>query len=370
MKNVKIIIKTKSKHYPIYFGRNTLKNTGTLIKKNLPGVKKICIISDKNIPVKLVKKLKKSLIKFNPLIYKLKASEKTKSLKVADKIIQNLLKNNFNRSDCIISFGGGILSDIAAFISSVTKRGLKFVNIPTTLLAQADASIGGKTGVNSDFGKNLIGTFYQPDFVLVDISMLNSLPKREMVCGYGEILKHSIISDKKFFLWLCNNAKKIINEKDKNLLNNAIVKSCKIKSKIITRDEKEKNLRMILNFGHTFAHGFEGAKNYSKKLNHGEAVLLGMIVASQLSHKKKLLSLQNLILIKKHYLSLNLPMKIRQFFKKSEVNQIINFMKKDKKNVDEKINLILIKNIGKVTKPNNFAINANELKKFLVSQYI
>tara|TARA_B100000029_G_C17513515_1_gene937200 strand:- start:430 stop:1542 length:1113 start_codon:yes stop_codon:yes gene_type:complete len=370
MQNTKIIIKTKSKSYPVYFGNETLNRLRPLIRKKLPNVKKICIISDKNLPSKILKKLRKSLKKYNLIVFNLSANEKIKSFEVANKIINTLLVNSFNRSDCIIALGGGTVGDLSAFVSSITKRGLKFINIPTTLLAQSDASIGGKTAINSKQGKNLIGTFYQPEFVLIDVSMLNSLPKREIICGYGEILKHSLIMDKKFFLWLCNNAKKIINEKDKNLLNNAIVKSCKIKSKIITRDEKEKNLRMILNFGHTFAHGFEGAKNYSKKLNHGEAVLLGMIVASQLSYKKKLLSLQNLILIKKHYLSLNLPMKIRQFFKKSEVNKIINFMKKDKKNVDEKINLILIKNIGKVTKPNNFTINDNELKKFLVSEYI
>ena len=148
------------------------------------------------------------------------------------------------------------------------------------------------------------------------------------------------------------------------------MKSCKIKSKIVSRDEKEKNLRMILNFGHTFAHGFEGTKNFSKKLNHGEAVLLGMMIASQLSYKKKLLSLEDLTLIKKHYLSLNLPMKIKKFFKKKEIDKIIYFIKKDKKNLNEKINLILIKKIGKVTKPNSFAIKSSELKKFLIKQYI
>jgi len=205
---------------------------------------------------------------------------------------------------------------------------------------------------------------------LVDISMLNSLPRREIICGYGEILKHSLILDRNFFLWLSINAKKIINNKDKNLLKMAIIRSCQIKSKIVSRDEREKNLRMILNFGHTFAHGFEGAKNFSKKLNHGEAVLLGMMMASQLSYQKKLLSLKDLTLIKKHYLSLNLPMKIKKFFKKKEINKIISFMKKDKKNLNEKINLILIKKIGKTTQPNSFAVNSSEIKKFLTAQHI
>ena len=364
MKNTKIIVKTKSKTYPIYFGDKIINTTGTLIRKNLPNVKKICIISDKNVPLALLKKLNKTLKKYNPKVYRLSAKEKTKSFKVAYKLIESLLKNNFNRSDCIIALGGGVLGDLSAFISSLTKRGVKFINIPSTLLAQADASIGGKTAVNSDLGKNLIGTFYQPDFVLMDTSLLSSLSKREMICGYAEILKHSLILDKKFFLWLTKNAKKIINNTDKNLLRIAVIKSCKIKSKIINKDEKEKNLRMILNFGHTFAHGLEGAKNFSKKLNHGEAVLLGMMMACQLSYQKKLLSLKDLMLIKKHYLNLHLPMRFKNFFKEKEINKIIYFMKKDKKNLNEKINLILIKKIGKTTKPNSFIINVNEIKKF------
>jgi len=369
MKNIKFIVKTKSKSYPIYFGNGILNTTGSLIKKNLVGVKKICIISDNKLPELLLKKLIKSLKKYDLRIFKLTANEKTKSIRVVNKIIEKLLKDNFNRSDCVIAFGGGVLGDLSAFVSNLTKRGLKFVNIPTTLLAQVDASIGGKTGINSNQGKNLIGTYYQPDFVLSDVSILKSLSQREMISGYGEILKHSLILDKKFFFWLSKNAKKIINKKDNALLINAIFKSCKIKSKIINRDEKEKNLRMILNFGHTFAHGFEGGKNFSKKLNHGEAVLIGMMVASELSYEKKLLSFEELSLIKKHYLNLRLPMHINKIFKRNEINKIIYFMKKDKKNVDEKINLILLNKIGKTTKPNKVILNSNKVKKFLYSYY-
>ena len=369
MKKTKIIIKTKSKSYPIYFGNGILNLVHILVKKNLPDVKKIVIIVDKNIPSAPVKKLINSLKKYKPKIYKLNTNEKTKSFKVAYALIENLLKNNLNRSDCIISFGGGIISDLSAFISSVTKRGLKFINIPTTLLAQVDAAIGGKTAINSILGKNLIGTFYQPEFVLTDIELLNSLPRREIICGYGEILKHSLISNRKFFMWLFKNAEKILDKKNKKLLKYAIIQSCKIKSKIVSRDEKEKNLRMILNYGHTFAHGFEGAKNFSRKLNHGEAVLLGMMMASQLSYNKKLLPLKDFLLIKKHYANLNLPSKIKKFFKKEEINKIVSFMKKDKKNSNEKINLILIKKIGQTTEPGKFNSNSNSIKKFLISQY-
>ena len=370
MKNIKLVVKTKSKTYPIYFGNNIVNKAGWLVKKKLPGVKKICIISDNKLPTLLLKKLTNSLKKYDLKIYKLSANEKTKSLKVANKIIEQLLKDNFNRSDCVIALGGGILGDLSGFISSLAKRGLKFINIPTTLLAQVDASIGGKTGINSYQGKNLIGTYYQPDIIISDVSTLKSLPQREMISGYGEILKHSIILDKKFFLWLFKNGRKIIHEKNSAFLKKAIVKSCKIKCKVISKDEKEKDLRMILNFGHTFAHGFEGAKNFSHKLNHGEAVLLGMMIASELSNKRKKLSFKDLLLIKKHYLDLKLPMFITKFFKKNEIKKIIYFMKKDKKNVDEKINLILLNKIGKTSQPKEVSLKSGEIKNFLNSYFL
>ncbi len=369
MSSNKIIVKTKSKLYPIYIGDKIINKTGNLIKKKLPNVRKICILIDRNVPSQQLNKLINSLKKYNLKTYRLTVNEKTKSFKFANKLIENLLKNNFNRSDCVISLGGGILGDLSAFVSSITKRGIKFINIPSTLLSQVDASVGGKTAVNSQQGKNLIGSFYQPEFVLIDTSLLNSLPKREMICGYAEILKHSLILDKNFFMWLDKNAKKIIVNKNKNILISAIAKSCKIKSSIINKDEDEKNLRMILNFGHTFGHAFEVSKKYSKKLNHGEAVLIGMMMACELSFRKKFLPLNDLKLIKKHYNNLNLPMQIKKIFKKSEIKRIIYFMKKDKKNLNEKINLILIKKIGKVMKPGSFTAKDGEINKFLTSFY-
>jgi 3-dehydroquinate synthase len=370
MKSNKFIVKTISKSYPIYFEKNILIKAGKLINKNLPNVKKICIICDNKLPKHLINKLYKSLRKYSVTICKLTANEKNKNIKVAQKIIEQLLKEDFNRTDCVIALGGGMIGDISAFISNLTKRGLKFVNIPTTLLAQVDASVGGKTGINSNQGKNLIGTYYQPDFVLNDISTLKTLPQREIISGYGEILKHSLILDKKFFLWLNKYGKKLLKNKDSSYLQEAIIRSCKIKSKIVELDEKEKNLRMILNFGHTFAHGFERAKNYSKKINHGEAVLLGMIIASELSYKNKILSYKEFSKIKNHYHDLNLPSKIKKVFKKNEIKKIIHFMKKDKKNTSKKINLILLRKIGKTTKPQKYLMGTNKIKKFLESFYL
>ena len=370
MKNIKLIINTKSKSYPVFFGKNFLNTVGILIKKNLPNVKKICIIIDNRLPKIYTEKLILSLKSYELKVYKITANEKNKNITVANKIIESLLKENFNRSDCVIAFGGGVVGDLSAFISNLTKRGLKFINIPTTLLAQVDASIGGKTGINSSQGKNLIGTFYQPDFVLTDISILKSLPAREMISGYGEILKHSLISDKKFFSWLLKSGKKIINKKNDFYLLSAILKSCRIKSKIVNKDEKEKNLRMVLNFGHTFAHAFERTKKFSREINHGEAVLLGMMVACDLSYKKKLLSFKELSLIKKHYADLKLSTNINNVFKKNEINKIIKFMKKNKKNIDEKINLILLKKIGKTTKPKQIILESDTINEFLNTYYI
>jgi len=370
MKESRIIVKTKNKNYPIIIGENILGKTGNLINTQIPNCKKIALIIDSRVPKKTLVQVKNSIKNFNSLYIKLNTNEKIKNFGTVSKLINKLLKKKFHRNDCLIALGGGVLGDIAGLTANLVKRGIKFINVPTTLLSQVDSSIGGKTGVNSGYGKNLIGTFYQPEMVISDTTVLNSLPKREMVCGYAEILKHALILDKKFFFWLQKNGEKIINLNNKIVIQRAIYQSCKIKAKIVEKDEKEKDLRMILNFGHTFAHGFESAKNFSKKLNHGEAVLLGMMLASELSNKKKQLSFRELLSIKKHYLSLNLPMKIKKFFKKKEINKIIYFMKKDKKNLNEKINLILIKKIGKTTQPNSFAVNSSEIKKFLTVQHI
>tara|TARA_Y100000590_G_scaffold59357_1_gene62977 strand:+ start:3508 stop:4620 length:1113 start_codon:yes stop_codon:yes gene_type:complete len=364
MKVNKILVSTSGKKYTVYVGNNIINKTSLILKKRLPNIKKVAIVYDDNLPKKVVKKLKLSLKKYQINFYKFHSVDKIKNIKVATYLIEDLIKKNFNRSDCIIAFGGGVLSDLTAFVASVVKRGIRFVNIPTTLLSQVDASVGGKTAINSNQGKNLIGTFYQPEFIIADIAILNTLPFRERICGYGEILKHSLILDRKFFAWLTKNGKKIIHG-NKEALKYSIIKSCKIKSQIINLDEKEKNIRMILNFGHTFGHAFEATKKFSKKLNHGEAVLLGMIIACEFSHKNKLLSLKDFNLINNHYDSLNLPKNIKKFFNRKDVKKIIKFMIKDKKNFNSKLNLILLEKIGKTIKPGKYLTSIEKVRKFL-----
>ena len=211
MSSIKLQIKTGSQKYPIYIGNNILNKLQKLLKENLINYNQCLVVVDKNVPKKLINKTLSFLPKKEITVHYFNASERNKNQQSINKILSLLLKKNFNRNDCLISIGGGITGDVSGFAASMFKRGLKFINIPTTLLSQVDSSIGGKTGINTKYGKNLIGAFYQPSLVISDINFLRSLPKRELVCGYGEILKHALITDKKFFAFLNKNGANILN---------------------------------------------------------------------------------------------------------------------------------------------------------------
>ena len=365
-----IKFKNKNHSYSIFIGKNTLSILPKKIKSLCPSTKNIALVIDKNIPHKFTKELKKKLKNYNLLILSFKANEKNKSINIANYFLNILSSKNFNRSDLVIGVGGGITGDVTGFVASIFKRGINFINIPTTLLAQVDSAIGGKTGVNSNFGKNLIGSFYQPKLVISDTSFINSLPKKEIICGYAEILKHSIIKDKKFFNWLKKNTEKILLKKDQELIY-AIKKSCEIKMHFVNQDVNEKSYRMILNFGHTFAHAIEVKNNYSKKTTHGEAVLSGMILATKISVLKKVCSSKILDELKDLYFKNNLNYTYRKYSKQSSIKKLIPYLKNDKKNNDDNINFILIKKIGKTTLPNKNKISINNLKKLskAISQY-
>ena len=368
MKIQKLVLKIKRSLY-VCIGQNILSLLTKEIKKICPKAKKIAIISDKNVPRKFKEILKKKLNVYNLTSLIFNANEKTKSLITVNFFINKLLSKNFNRNDLIIGVGGGIAGDVLGFTASIYKRGINFINIPSTLLAQVDSAIGGKTGVNSHFGKNLIGSFYQPKLVVIDTELLKSLPKKEMICGYAEILKHAIIKDK-FFNWLKNNSNKIFEKQSKQLIY-AIKKSCKIKLQIVNKDVSEKGLRMILNFGHTFAHAIEVKNNYSKRITHGEAVLGGIILATRLSVLKKICSLKVLKDIEEIYLNNKLEYTYSKFSKAKTIINLIPFLINDKKNTDNKINFILLKNIGRTTDPNSTKISISNLKNYskTISQY-
>ena len=358
---MRLFVKTKDKKYPIYFGTNNCFKIKKILAQNKINTKKLIVIYDKNIPKKILSKFKNKLKDNENIFLGLKFNEKVKNLNTVKKILNVLGKNNFNRNNCMICIGGGIAGDICSFAASIYKRGLRFVNIPTTLLSQVDSSIGGKTGINNFIGKNMIGTFCQPNVVITDITFLKSLPKREMICGYAEILKHALISDRKFFIFLKNNFKNILNL-NPNITKKAIFRSCKIKKNIVEKDEREINLRKTLNYGHTFAHAFESTLGYTNKLNHGEAVLLGILVASKFSNKERFLPKSELELIEDHIEELKYN-NLKKYFNKKSVKKISNFMTKDKKNYSKNINLILLKKISKPILNNTYP--KIKIEKFL-----
>ena len=356
-------VNTKSKKYKIYFGHNIISQFSKIVKKEKIKFKKSLIIADKNVPKKFVKKIYSKIKSEKKIILYFNSSEKNKNFININYILKKLFINNFSRNDAIICIGGGIAGDVSGFAASIYKRGLKFINIPSTLLSQVDSSIGGKTGINNKFGKNLIGSFYQPDLIISDTVLLQSLPQREIICGYAEILKHSLIKNKKFFLFLDKNLKKILGLK-KYFIEKAIIESCKIKKQIVEKDEKENGLRKSLNLGHTFGHSYEATLNYSKKLNHGEAVLYGILSAAKFSTKLNFLNTYDYKLIVSHLSRLGF-VNLNKIFKKKNLNKIISFMISDKKNDTKKINLITLKKIGNVNTSNQFDII--KVKKFINS---
>ena len=367
MKLIKLKVNANNQEYPIYIGNNILNKIQKILKKNLINFNQCLIVVDINVPKTLLNKILNNLPKKQTTIHFFKANEVNKNNKSIDKILSILLSKNFNRNDCLISVGGGITGDVSGYAGSIFKRGLKFVNIPTTLLSQVDSSIGGKTGINTKYGKNLIGSFYQPSLVISDIDFLKTLPKKEIVCGYGEVLKHALISDKKFFLFLSKNGSKILDLKSP-LIEKAIYQSCFIKKKVVEDDEKETGLRKILNFGHTFAHAYEATLGYSKKLNHGEAVILGMQAATKFSLLNRILDIKEFKLIENHLKKLNLPRNINKYFSIKKLNKILSFMKKDKKNDNKKISFVLLKKIGKPVY--NMQFSEKKINSFLKKELI
>ncbi len=293
---------------------------------------RVVLIADENVPKgyreKLLADFKLRDIKAELLLFK--ANEKNKSRKIKEKLEDQMIKMGCGRDTCIIALGGGITTDLAGFIAATYYRGIPAVYVPTTLLSMVDASIGGKTGVNTSFGKNLIGAFYQPRAVFIDTSVLNSLPSSEFKNGLVEMIKHAIIADENYFS----------NLNGKFNLEEAIAKSCEIKKSIVEQDEKDMGIRQLLNFGHTIGHALESASNYS--LRHGEAVALGIIAESYISLKLGLLSQSAYDKIRAIFETHDITVKLKKLDKKTVKNALLM----DKKNVEQTPRFVLIKDIG------------------------
>tara|TARA_B100002051_G_C16739493_1_gene643325 strand:+ start:161 stop:1273 length:1113 start_codon:yes stop_codon:yes gene_type:complete len=368
MKKNKIKIKTVNSDYSVYVGSNLIKNFGDILKKEKILFNKFLLVIDNNVDKKNISLLKTPDRKQKKYIYNFMSSERNKNYKSVEKILKLLLKHNFSRNDCIIAMGGGITGDLVGFAASIYKRGIKFINIPTTLLAQVDASIGGKTGINEkSFGKNLIGTFFQPSLVLSDTIFLKTLSKKNLICGYAEIFKHSLIDSKSFFNFLDQNYKKILSLNSRYLIK-AILNSCKIKKKVVEKDIYENEYRKVLNLGHTFGHAYEAAAGFGKNLNHGEGVLLGIKSAAIFSLEHKYISKNNYLKIIGHLEKINFDLKLKKYFRIKDIDRLLSFMMNDKKNKTSRINLILLKNIGRPIINKSFS--RIKLKKFFKEQLI
>ena len=332
----KIYIKNKKLKTSILIKKNFISNfVKNIAKKN----EKVFCVIDSKIRVNLNLTNQKNVI-----IIFFHSGEKVKTLDGYKNLAEKLILKNVNRKSAVIAIGGGTLGDLTGFVASTLLRGLDFFLIPTTLLSQVDSSIGGKNGINTTFGKNLLGTFYQPKEVLIDISILNSLPKKEIRSGYAEIVKHALIKDYSFFCWLEKNANKLLNL-NKSILEQAIYRSIMIKLNYVIKDEKEfllnNNSRAMLNFGHTIGHAIESHYSY-KKYNHGEAISIGMVTEAKISNYLGILSSDELERMISHFKKCRL--KIYDNIIKDK--KLINRLTKDKKNFKNNINFSLIDKIG------------------------
>ena len=343
-----------SSKYEVIISKNAL--TKSNLAPQIKSSKNILIVTDSGIPKKYIKELK-AKISNNKNIYthELPQGETSKSANEYLNLLEKLAKFKFDRSDLMIALGGGMVGDITGFTASSYLRGINFIQIPTTLLAQVDSSVGGKTAINIKQGKNLIGSFYNPTLVLISTQFLETLSDEEYKSGLGEVTKYAFIGNSKLYKFIQKNAEKI-KLKKLNVLEEIIEESIKTKSKIVTNDEKENGIRAILNFGHTFGHAIEAHNKY-KGLSHGAAVTLGMVIAAKISFFEghiKSYQLDDMINLLE-----SLDLKID--YSKYSFNDLSGYILNDKKVSQGKLNLILINEKGQAFKTNKY--NLNSLRK-------
>jgi len=311
--------------------------------KSLLSKRKIAIISNETVAPIYLDTLSETLAKYNKNIFSciLPDGEQHKNTESWLKILDFLADNNFNRTDLLISLGGGVICDMTGFAAASWMRGIDFVQVPTSLLAQVDASVGGKTGINHKKGKNLIGAFHQPKAVIINTATLKTLPNREYQSGLGETLKYGLINQVEFKSWLEKNAEDILDQK-LSTMTQLIAQCCQFKADIVQQDEKESGIRALLNLGHTFGHAIETLTNYTR-YTHGEAVAIGMVIAAELSD---ILKLSNGTLRKETQKHLKDFQLLTMLPNDIDAQQLLNLMRLDKKVVDNKHRLILMKSLG------------------------
>ena len=336
-KVTKLNLDLGSQSYPIFIGEGLLADEAYYC---ILEQQQCAIVCDQAVANLYLSTVRETIGKALAII--IDGREENKTMATVENITGQLLEQGFGRNSMLIALGGGIVGDITGFTAGCYQRGIPFMQIPTTLLAQVDASVGGKTGVNHALGKNMIGLFHQPCQVVIDLTTLRTLPKREIAAGIAEIIKYGIIADKEFFVWLEDNIEHLSNL-DNTALCHAVHRSCEIKARIVAMDEFEKSgMRMLLNYGHTFGHAIETSMGHGVWL-HGEAVGCGMALAAEFSAQLGLISDATTERIVHLIQRANLPCKLPPSIDRT---QIIVSMQRDKKNVDGKQRLILVKELG------------------------
>ncbi len=351
----KIIIQTESEKYPVLIGSSIIQRLPELISKfNLS--RRVFVLIDKKVYKLYGREIRRALKNYSDKInyFPLAASEKSKSLTSAKNIYSSMLKNRFGRDTLLITVGGGTIGDVGAFAASTYMRGIQLVQIPTTILASVDSSIGGKTAINFLDTKNVIGTFYHPELVLIDTVYFNTLSDEEIISGMGEVIKYTFLSNPEFHSYVYSNFDHLLKLKP-DFLNKVISECIKIKAAVVGQDQFEtRGLRKILNLGHTFAHAFESYSNF--KIRHGKAVTAGLIAALFLSYRKKLIHKRNL----NEFLQLPLLIKNKKLIFEFDIDVVIDLMKTDKKIGNDQLNFVLINDIGKIVI--DVSVNKSDIK--------
>ncbi|MBQ8527677.1 MAG: 3-dehydroquinate synthase [Lachnospiraceae bacterium] len=335
------VSKDKKFCYPIIF-EESFDNLLEVWKEYELTAGKICIVTDSNVEPLYAQEVKKELEKVceTCIVYAFPAGENSKNLDTVQKLYEFLIENHVGRKDMLIALGGGVVGDLTGFAAATYLRGISFAQIPTTLLSQVDSSIGGKTGVDFLQYKNMVGAFYMPKFVYMNLNTLKSLPERQFYAGMGEVLKSALIKDGTFYGWIINNLYEVY-EKDPEVIRLMVYNCCNIKRLVVEKDWAENGDRALLNFGHTIGHAIEKAKGF--ELMHGECIALGMVAASFIAYKRQLLSFDEYYEIRDMFVPFNLPITVEDI----NPQEIVNLTKSDKKMEDGKIKFILLKKIGK-----------------------
>lgn len=341
MESIKVNLGERS--YPIYFGSKVLKDFGKTYKRFFKS-KRVVAVTNPKVGGLYFKAIEDGLRKEGVEVHRLDVpdGEEYKTLGWASKLFDMLIALKADRQTPIIALGGGVIGDLTGFVAATYLRGVPFVQVPTTLLAQVDSSVGGKTGVNHRRGKNLIGAFYQPKFVFIDVDTLKSLEKRELRAGLAEVIKYGVIRDPKLFKYIEERIEDVLSLKGEALLH-IIKRSCAIKASVVESDEREAGLRAILNFGHTFGHAVEAVTGY-KEYKHGEAVAIGMVFAAELSHRLGLCDRDAVDRVASLIRKAGLPVEAPGYPK----TRFLKAMALDKKVVGGELGFVMVEGVGKV----------------------